>query len=36
MPDDGQLVDFLPRIATTASLQRRLLVDNPTQLYWSR
>ncbi|MBI3524294.1 MAG: amidohydrolase family protein [Betaproteobacteria bacterium] len=35
MPDDGKLVDFLPRIATTAELQRKLLVDNPAHLYWS-
>jgi 2-pyrone-4,6-dicarboxylate lactonase len=34
MPDDGKLVDYLPRIATTADLQRRLLVDNPMRLYW--
>jgi 2-pyrone-4,6-dicarboxylate lactonase len=36
MPDDGQLVDFLPKIATTAHLQQRLLVDNPLALYWDR
>jgi 2-pyrone-4,6-dicarboxylate lactonase len=36
MPDDGKLVDFIPRIAPTAALQRRLLVDNPMALYWSR
>jgi 2-pyrone-4,6-dicarboxylate lactonase len=36
MPDDGQLVDFIPRIATTAEQQRKLLVDNPLQLYWAR
>ena len=36
MPDDGQLVDFIPRIAPTAELQRALLVDNPMRLYWSR
>jgi 2-pyrone-4,6-dicarboxylate lactonase len=36
MPDDGKLVDFIPRIAPTADLQRRLLVDNPMALYWSR
>ena len=36
MPDDGDLVDFIPRVASTASLQRRLLVDNPVRLYWSR
>ncbi|HEY5760374.1 MAG TPA: amidohydrolase family protein [Steroidobacter sp.] len=36
MPDDGKLVDFIPRIARTAELQRKLLVDNPMALYWSR
>lgn len=36
MPDDGKLVDFIPRIARTAELQRKLLVDNPMVLYWSR
>jgi 2-pyrone-4,6-dicarboxylate lactonase len=36
MPDDGQLVDFIPTIAVTAELQRKLLVDNPMRLYWSR
>ena len=35
MPDDGLLVDFIPHIATTPDLQRKLLVDNPTRLYWS-
>ena len=34
MPDDGLLVDFIPEIAPTADLQRRLLVDNPMRLYW--
>ena len=34
MPDDGRLVDVIPRIATTPDLQRRLLVDNPMRLYW--
>jgi 2-pyrone-4,6-dicarboxylate lactonase len=34
MPDDGDLVDFIPRIAVSAGAQRRLLVDNPMQLYW--
>ena len=34
MPDDGLLVDFIPQIATTAALQQKLLVDNPTRLYW--
>jgi len=36
MPDDGKLVDFIPRIAPTAALQQRLLVANPTALYWKR
>jgi 2-pyrone-4,6-dicarboxylate lactonase len=35
MPDDGLLVDFIPRIAPTAALQQKLLVDNPTRLYWN-
>lgn len=34
MPDDGLLVDFIPQIAVTDELQRRLLVDNPMRLYW--
>ena len=34
MPDDGKLVDFIPRIATTSARQRKLLVDNPMRLYW--
>ena len=34
MPDDGLLVDFIPFIAPTAELQRKLLVDNPMRLYW--
>ena len=35
MPDDGKLVDLIPRIAPSAQLQRQLLVDNPMRLYWS-
>jgi 2-pyrone-4,6-dicarboxylate lactonase len=35
MPDDGLLVDWVPHIATTAEQQHRLLVANPTRLYWS-
>jgi 2-pyrone-4,6-dicarboxylate lactonase len=34
MPDDGTLVDFIPRIATTQALQEQLLVRNPMRLYW--
>ncbi|MBO9696820.1 MAG: amidohydrolase family protein, partial [Sphingopyxis sp.] len=35
IPDDGHLVDMIPRIAVTGELQRRMLVDNPMRLYWS-
>ena len=34
IPDDGALVDMIPRIAPTVELQRKLLVDNPMRLYW--
>jgi len=34
VPDDGELVDMIPRIATTAAQQQALLVDNPNRLYW--
>jgi len=33
-PDEGQLVDFIPKIAVTPEQQRKLLVDNPMRLYW--
>jgi 2-pyrone-4,6-dicarboxylate lactonase len=36
VPDDGHLVDWIPRIATTPERQRQLLVDNPMRLYWAR
>jgi 2-pyrone-4,6-dicarboxylate lactonase len=35
MPDDGMLVDVIPRIAPTPALQQALLVDNPMRLYWA-
>ncbi|HSR86579.1 MAG TPA: amidohydrolase family protein [Streptosporangiaceae bacterium] len=34
MPDDGALVEMIPRIAPTDDLQHRLLVANPMRLYW--
>jgi 2-pyrone-4,6-dicarboxylate lactonase len=34
MPDDGKLVDFIPRIAPNPKLQHQLLVENPARLYW--
>ena len=35
MPDDGVLVDYIPRVAVSTELQRKLLVDNPMRLYWA-
>ena len=35
IPDDGLLVDLVPRLAPTAALQHALLVDNPERLYWT-
>ena len=34
MPDDGTLVDFIPRVARSRKAQVKLLVENPTRLYW--
>ena len=34
IPDDGHLVDMIPRIAQSATLQRKMLIDNPMRLYW--
>ncbi|NKC00633.1 MAG: amidohydrolase family protein [Pseudomonadales bacterium] len=34
MPDDGHLVNIIPRIAPTQALQQALLIDNPMGLYW--
>jgi len=33
-PDDGLLVNVIPKIAPTGALQQALLVDNPMRLYW--
>jgi 2-pyrone-4,6-dicarboxylate lactonase len=35
IPDDGHLVDLIPRIAPTEALQTNLLVTNPEALYWA-
>jgi 2-pyrone-4,6-dicarboxylate lactonase len=35
MPDDGALVDYIPRIARNSEQQYKLLVANPMQLYWA-
>jgi 2-pyrone-4,6-dicarboxylate lactonase len=34
-PDDAVLVDVIPKIASTLTLQKKLLVDNPMRLYWA-
>jgi 2-pyrone-4,6-dicarboxylate lactonase len=34
IPDDGHLVDMIPRIAVTEELQRKMLIDNPMRMYW--
>lgn len=34
IPDDGHVVDVIPRIAVTEELQRKLLIANPMKLYW--
>lgn len=36
MPDDGALVDFIPKFAPDADQQQKLLVDNAMRLYWAR
>lgn len=36
MPDDGQLVDFIPKIAADQNNQQKLLIDNPMNLYWGK
>ena len=35
-PDDGVLVDMIPKIAPTPELQHALLVENPMSLYWDK
>ena len=34
VPDEGHLVDMIPRISPTDELQRLLLMGNPMTLYW--
>ena len=33
-PDDGALVDIIPKLAPSAAARQKLLVDNPMRLYW--
>jgi predicted TIM-barrel fold metal-dependent hydrolase len=34
MPNDGELVDLFGEICPDAALRSRILVDNPTRMYW--
>jgi len=34
IPDDGALVDLIPRLAVTEAQRRKLMVENPMTLYW--
>ena len=34
MPNDGELVDLLAEMCPDARLRHRILVDNPTRMYW--
>lgn len=36
MPNDGDLVDLLAEAVEDEAARRRVLVDNPTRLYWAR
>jgi predicted TIM-barrel fold metal-dependent hydrolase len=35
MPNDGELVDLLGEMCPDPAVRRRILVDNPTHMYWS-
>jgi 2-pyrone-4,6-dicarboxylate lactonase len=35
MPNDGELVDLLAEICPDAPLRERILVDNPSRMYWA-
>ena len=35
MPNDGELVNLFAVICPDPAVQRRILVDNPTRMYWS-
>ena len=35
MPNDGELVDLLAEMCPDTALRNRILVDNPSRMYWS-
>jgi predicted TIM-barrel fold metal-dependent hydrolase len=36
MPNDGELVDLLGEMCPDPGVRKRILVDNPTHMYWSQ
>ncbi len=36
MPNDGALVDMIPRFAPDPAQRKALLIDNPMRLYWAK
>lgn len=35
MPNDGELVDLFAAVCDDEPLRRKILIDNPTRLYWT-
>jgi predicted TIM-barrel fold metal-dependent hydrolase len=35
MPNDGELVDLFAMMADDEALRRKILVENPSRLYWA-
>jgi predicted TIM-barrel fold metal-dependent hydrolase len=35
MPNDGELLDLFAAVTDDDGLRHKVLVDNPTRLYWS-
>ena len=35
MPNDGELVDLFAMMVTDDATRKKILVDNPTKLYWA-
>jgi len=36
MPNDGELVDLFAEICPDPARRQRILVDNPTRMYWAQ
>ena len=35
MPNDGELVDLFAAMCDDEALRRKILIDNPSRLYWA-